>query len=340
MQGIFGKFVKLDMPRQPRINIPGEMYHVIARGIERSKIFCDNKDRKQFLQRMAILLEECEVVCYAWALLSNHFHLLVMPKKSSLTVFMHRLMTGYAVNFNIRHKRAGHLFQNRYKSILCQKESYFLELIRYIHLNPLRAGLVENLEELAKYPWCGHSTLLRNYKRSWQETKEIYLWFSPKRKIAMKKYLEFLEQGKNDDQNDLLQGGGLRRSAGGWHVLKVLLRDNGKRQSDERILGDGEYVDGILRKVNQCTGRESDLTWSKKDLLSFIYKKFKMGDQDLEFQRRGNNASVARSVYAYLGKVRVGMKSVEIAAKLNVSESAVCKMARRGEMYLRKNEIQ
>ena len=148
------------MPRQPRLDAPGLLQHVMARGIERRKIFLDDKDRTSFLERFAVILDETQTQCYGWALIPNHFHLLLRTGPTSLKKVMGRLMTGYAVTFNKRHKRSGHLFQNRYKSVVCEEDAYLLELIRYIHLNPLRAGLVKDLKELDKYAWTGHSAIL------------------------------------------------------------------------------------------------------------------------------------------------------------------------------------
>ena len=101
------------MPRQSRLDAPGLLQHVMARGIERREIFKDDKDRKSFLDRLAQILEETQTQCYAWALIPNHFHLLLRTSLAPLSKVMRRLMTGYAVTFNKRHKRTGHLFQNR-----------------------------------------------------------------------------------------------------------------------------------------------------------------------------------------------------------------------------------
>jgi len=130
------------MPRKARIDAPGALHHVMVRGIDRRDIFSDQKDYTDFMDRLGDLLIETRTSCYAWALIPNHFHLLLRTGNSPISVLMKRLLTGYAINFNRRHNRYGHLFQNRYKSILCQEDSYLLELVRYIHLNPLRAGLV------------------------------------------------------------------------------------------------------------------------------------------------------------------------------------------------------
>ncbi len=152
------------MSRQPRLDAPGLLQHVMARGIERREIFKDDKDRKSFLNRLATILEETQTQCFAWALIPNHFHLLLHTGATPLSKVMRRLMTGYAVSFNRRHKRSGHLFQNRYKSVVCEEDPYLLELIRYIHLNALRAELVKDLKELDKYSWTGHSAILGRRK--------------------------------------------------------------------------------------------------------------------------------------------------------------------------------
>ncbi len=152
------------MPRQARLDAPGRLQHVIARGIERRKIFNDDHDKENFLTRLALILDKTQTQCYAWALIPNHFHLLLRTSLTPLSKVMRRLMTGYAVTFNKRHKRSGHLFQNRYKSVVCEEDPYLLELIRYIHLNPLRAKLVQDLKELDRYPWTGHSAILGKKK--------------------------------------------------------------------------------------------------------------------------------------------------------------------------------
>ena len=129
------------MPRQARIDAPGALQHIIVRGIERKRIFFDDRDRDNFVTRLTTVLPESTARCYAWALIPNHFHLLLCTGNVPMSTVMRRLLTGYAVSFNRRHRRHGQLFQNRYKSILCQQEPYLLELVRYIHLNPLRAGI-------------------------------------------------------------------------------------------------------------------------------------------------------------------------------------------------------
>lgn len=164
------------------------MQHVIVRGIEKRDIFLDDEDRVLFVDRLSTLLKQTDTRCYAWALMSNHFHLLLMPTCCTLSTFMSRLLTSYAVNFNRTHNRSGHLLQNRYKSIVCEEEPYLLELVRYIHLNPLRAGLVKDLSELDLYPWSGHAVLMGSQQMEEQERSEILLRYGQNKNTAMTAY--------------------------------------------------------------------------------------------------------------------------------------------------------
>ncbi len=184
------------MPRQARLDASGLLQHVMARGIERRKIFRDDKDRKAFLDRLAIILEETQTQCYAWTLIPSHFHLLLRTGPTPLSKVMRRLMTGYAVTFNKRHRRSGHLFQNRYKSIACEEDPYLLELIRYIHLNPLRAGLVNDLKELDKYSWTGHSAILGRCKNPLIPEAQASESFSAARRIAFSQFRPGIEKAK------------------------------------------------------------------------------------------------------------------------------------------------
>jgi len=197
------------MPRSARLDAPGVMHHVIGRGIERRKIFLDDQDRVDFLSRLAALAQDGSMDLYAWSLLPHHFHLLCKTQRSPLASSRRRLLTGYVVKLNRRHGRHGHLFQNRYKSILCQEEAYLQGLVRYIHLNLLRAGLVGNLEELNRSPWSGHSALMGITQREWQDTAYVLSCFGRR---TRGNYLQFVEEGIAWGRGPELVGGGLIRS--------------------------------------------------------------------------------------------------------------------------------
>jgi REP element-mobilizing transposase RayT len=206
------------MPRKARIDAPGALHHIICRGIERRKLFFNDDDRDDFVERLSRIISDSETLCYAWALIPNHFHLLLRTGNVPITTVMRRLLTGYAVSFNHRHKRHGRLFQNRYKSILCQEDPYLLELVRYIHLNPLRAGIVKDLKTLDKYAYCGHSRLTGHVSDDWQAVDGVLSLFGKQKKAARRKYRSFIQKGIDQGKRPELTGGGLLRSAGGWGV--------------------------------------------------------------------------------------------------------------------------
>src|SRR4030042_3621695 len=183
------------MPRKARIDAPGALHHIIIRGIERRKIFLCDADRDFFLERFGRIIKETHTSCFAWALMDNHAHFLIRTGLTPIPTVMRRLLTGHAVSFNRRHHRNGHLFQNRYKSILCQEDPYLLELVRYIHLNPLRSNLATDYSELARYPYSGHSFLLGKCHNEWQDTSYVLLLFDRKKPKARFLYGEFVKKG-------------------------------------------------------------------------------------------------------------------------------------------------
>ena len=228
---------------------------MIVRGIERRKIFKDDQDRYSFIDRLGLIVEQTQTACYAWALIPNHFHLLLRTGNEPVATVMRRLLTGHAVYYNRRNKRHGRLFQNRYKSILCQEDTYFLELIRYIHLNPLRAGLVGDIDQLGKYPFSGHSVIMGKRRQEWQDSDAVLAYFGKRRFSAGNKYKEYvvkgIEQGKRPD----LIGGGLR-STGSWAAVMDMRKAEIHVKSDERILGDSDFVSQILSKANEDLERK------------------------------------------------------------------------------------
>ena len=223
------------MPRQTRIDAPGALQHIIVRGIERKRIFFDDHDRDNFVTRLCTVLPESSAQCYAWALIPNHIHLLLRIGNISISTIMRRLLTGYALSFNRRHRRHGPLFQNRYKSILCQQEPYLLELVRYIHLNPLRSGVVSDLKALDKFAYSGHAAILGRYRHAFQDVGYVLGFFANNPESARKTYSEYLQKGIERGRRPELIGGGLIRSAGGWSTVKSLRRANTRLKGDERI---------------------------------------------------------------------------------------------------------
>jgi hypothetical protein len=163
---------------------------------------------------------------------------------------MRRLLTGHAAYFNRRHRRHGKLFQNRYKSILCQEDAYLLELVRYIHLNPIRARLVSDLKSLDKWTYSGHSALVGKRETPWQDSAYVLRLFGEYLSAGRKKYREYVEKGVDQGKRPELTGGGLIRSMGGWAAV-TMLRNTMRMKSDERILGDGDFVEEVLKTAEE-----------------------------------------------------------------------------------------
>lgn len=311
------------MPRQPRLDIPGLLQHVIVRGIERRNIFRTNVDRRDFVERLSKLLVETDTVCYAWALIPNHFHLLLKPKGCDLKHFMRRLQTGYAVNFNNRHRRCGHLFQNRYKSIVCEEDAYLLELIRYIHLNPLRAGLVKSLDALARFPWCGHGVLLGNATLEGQSVREVLNLFAEKPASARKRYQVFVADGVGLGDRPELVGGGLRRSYG------QNIPDD-PQAYDERVLGCGDFVEMLsehsLLKEKVATRLDLDT------LARRVAQHFKIEIDELSERSRDQQRGNARDLFCYVAVRILGYNGIQAGEKLGLQRSAVSHAVRRGNV--------
>jgi len=203
------------MPRHARLDAPGTLHHVIIRGLERGAIVRDAGDRAAFVTRLGTVTAATATPIYAWALLPNHAHLLLRSGPAGLPRFMRRLLTGDAGTFNRCHKRVGHLFQNRYQSIVVEEEAYFRELVRYLHLNPLRANRAATLRALDRYPWSGHATVLGQSRRAWQDRRTVRGWFGPTAGRAGRAYRAYVRAGIPRGRRPELGGGGLVRSAGG-----------------------------------------------------------------------------------------------------------------------------
>lgn len=243
------------MPRGARLDLPGTLHHVMVRGIEGMPIVSDDQDRTFFVYRMGMVAQDTRTTIYAWALMTNHAHMLLRSGTAGLSTFMSRFLTGYASGFNRRHQRHGHLFQNRYKSIVCEEEPYFIRLVSYIHLNPFRAGLVRSLEHLDRYPWCGHGALLGRGCHQWQDRDYVLGYFGDREASAVELYREHIESMSSQGRQSELTGGGLVRSMGGWSEVKSLRQRGEKQFCDERILGSGEFVRDVLMDTEE-TNRE------------------------------------------------------------------------------------
>jgi REP element-mobilizing transposase RayT len=316
------------MPRHARIDQPGLLHHVIARGIEKRSIFLDDQDRESFVSRLGKELKSTDTDCYAWVLMDSHIHLLLRPRQLRLADFMRRLLTGHAVVFNLRHKRSGHLFQNRYKSIVCDQDAYLLELIRYIHLNPIRAGMLPTLEALDTYRWCGHCELLGKTARPLLEPREVLSHFSPNRNAALQKYREFMSDGLKGPVPDLSRGG--KRTS---LALDASLSEDDT--FDERILGGGAFVDG-LRLGNSGIAREKPMDF--EELVARVTSHYQVAPERLALPDKERSLAKCKAVLCHVALRHLGMSGAEIGGRTALSPSGVTRAAQRGEGLLRTDE--
>ena len=323
------------MPRLPRIDAPGVIHHVMIRGIEGRDIFRDQSDYKDFLGRLESLLPETQTCCYAWVLMSNHAHFLVRSGDRGLPHLMRRLLTGYVVRFNRRHNRHGQLFQNRYKSIVCQEDAYLKDLVRYIHLNPLRAKMVEGLAGLEKYAYSGHRVLLGAGKCSWQDEGYVLKQFGKGRAAARRNYLAFVAAGLDQGHREDLTGGGLIRSLGGWSEVKRLgKRRYDRLKGDERILGDTQFVLRILKQAEEQLERRYELAsrgWNETKVAHQVAAIYGVAPEELFRKGQQKRLSEARGLFCYWCCRELGLSLTELARMLSMTPAGVAYAARRGE---------
>lgn len=303
---------------------------MIVRGIERRDIFNNDHDRQLFVDRFSLLLSETGVHCYAWALLSNHFHLLLMPTSKPLSYFMRRLLTGYAISFNRHNKRSGHLFQNRYKSIVCEEEPYLLELVRYIHLNPLRAGMVANLEELDHYPWTGHAVLMGNRRLDAQNTGAVFGRFGKTSSEAHQNYRLFISDGVKTGHREDLIGGGLKRSQGERPA-------NEYESYDDRILGCGDFVDSLKLETGLRDKMKSVITLAR--LLEIVSVALKLDPDSVRKPSKCRAPATARGIFCHVAIFELGYTGNEVGTFLYLGPTGVSLASRRGEKVLQADPV-
>ena len=329
------------MPRKARIDAPGALHHIMARGIEKRPIFQNARDREDFIERLSHIIKETETSCFAWALIPNHFHLLLKTGKVPVAKVMLRLLTGYAVTYNLRHRRKGYLFQNRYKSILCQEDPYLLELVRYIHLNPIRANLVPDLKSLDTYAYCGHGTLMGKLKNDWQDIEEVLRLFGKNISQARRKYKGFILKGIDQGRRDDLTGGGLVRSVGGWKSAKAMRKAKMWQKSDERILGDGNFVKKALSSSQEPVEHKyfmQTLGYDLGKVADRVGELLGMKRADIWAPGKERNRVQARSLLCFWASRDLGISQSELSRKFKLSPTAISLCVKRGEKIAQNNK--
>ena len=317
------------MPRQARLDVPGALHHIMVRGINKANIFDDNEDKARFLERLGQNVIEGKCSVYAWVLMDNHVHILFKSGKHGISAIMRKQLTWYAQYYNRRHKRTGHLFENRYKSILCDEDNFILALVRYIHLNPLRANIVKTIEELDRYPFCGHRTLIGKAKQPWMDADYVLLLFGRSRRKGLAEYRKFMEEGVGLGHQPELTGGGLLRSLGGWSKVISKRRSGKREEGDERILGSGDFVHAILKETEERELRQLKLKRSGRTIRKIIdeeCKKSGISPEEVMNGVRRRAVSSLRAEIASRGRTELGLSSAEMARHLGVAASSVSRL--------------
>ena len=329
------------MPRTGRLHIAGGYYHVMGRGLERRRIFATNTDKADFLERLGVLLDELSFECMAWSLMSNHYHLLIRVGDQPLSHLMRRLLSGYATNYNIRKKRTGYVFQNRYKSILCDADSYFLELVRYIHLNPVKAKILSGIDVLDTYAWTGHAVIMGKKSNDWQNIDEVLGNYSTKKTVARRRYRSFINDGVTLKLENM-DGGGLIRSYGGWQEIIKKRKNHEARIGDERILGDSDFIQQVIKQDDLKLEEEimfKNQGWDIGKLVKYVCHHFDIDRSQLSTKGRNNRVSHAKALICYWGNSKLGISSTELGARLNISQPNVSRAVKRGREYSKENNF-
>ena len=212
------------MARKPRIEVEGALYHVITRGVERRDIFHSPEDREKFLTLLADQKAKLPFYLYAYCLMTNHIHLLIERRTDDIGRIMHRVLTGYTQYYNRKYGRSGHLLQGRHKAVLCQTDAYLAELVRYIHLNPIRAKMVERTED---YPYSSHRAYLGLELAGPIDVDPVLRLFGPRKNAARERFAMHVAAG-----------------TGQGHMAALY-------QTKAGVLGSEEFVDSMIHRISE-----------------------------------------------------------------------------------------
>jgi putative transposase len=321
------------MPRKARLNVPGAVYHVMGRCLNHLTLFSNGADREQFLSLLALYLKRTGTRCYAWVLMDTHYHLVLRLSAKDLSELMKPLNMHYAHYHRAKNGRRGPLFMDRFKSIATQDQNYVQELVRYVHLNPVRAGTCKNLEKLEKYPWCGHSALMGVHRRIFQDTETVLKRFGQTHQDARKKYLDFIQEGLNN---------GLE----GDTLVELVRKSNTGSESGRRIsswvIGDPEFVRNAVSSAESNRLRISRFEREGgriENIAAEICTKFDIAQELLRERHRGGKVSDARKALAYVASKEFCAPLSIVAYYLGVGRTAVSAMSRAGSTIVKERGV-
>lgn len=297
----------------------------MSRAVEGIYILGTDETRKDFLRRLLILVDDHMLRIHAWSLMDNHFHLLAEPLEATLSCSMHRLLTGFSAAYNRRMDRKGHVFQGRFHSILVEYETYFRTLVGYIHLNPLRAGIVHSLEDLAQYPWTGHPALIGTSCCDWMEQSLIKEIFDRESMDWRAGYLEYLSD-YSGSQNHYMTTGTFRIGHGG---IRQVEGDNIEAQESGSlgILGSMAFAIAEYKIMQKFRGTHLRNRREQHDSIEqAILQVCSTFHVDVNSLKSGCRTSViSRARFKLVGILieEIGISQADTAVLLGISQPAV-----------------
>jgi hypothetical protein len=293
----------------------------MARGIDGSAIFRADVDRQKFVEGIGDVVTTGGAAVY----------LLIRTGPTPLSLLMRRLLTGHAVRFNRHYQRRGYLFQNRFKSVLVHDETYFLRLVRYIHLNPLRAGILSTLDDLDAYPWSGHRNLVNGIGPPWQFVADVLERYSPDVAVARIAYRRFVADGIPGEDDGSLEGGGFIRSERGWQLAEKLRRAREAWAPAERVLGSSPTCRNLEAALPPALPSMTP-RWPTVDvnsLIDSIVRHLSVGQEIIAGNSRDRAITRVRTLLVHVLVQRCGLSLNETARVLGISKWRVRRAVRR-----------
>ncbi len=318
------------------MDAPGVVHHIIARGVANGPIVRDDSERESLMESLGSLVIAADATCLAWCLMTTHLHLVIRTGKRPLRWLMQRLLLRHAQRVNARWRRVGHVFQNRYKALLVDEDTYLLALVRYVHRNPIIAGVVPSLAALVRYRWCGHGALVGSQRLSWQATEEVLELFSRQRAEARRKYIEWMGRKCDPEEERVLEGVRQVPQVGEASALERPGRPRVVRGRDERILGTGAFVAQTLRQMEGIEQRRGQVKsrFSPAEVVRRAADAVGVAEQRLYTRERRRPVPEARAVASSWLVDELGMRVVDVARVLRVSPPAVSAAVARGRRII------
>jgi REP element-mobilizing transposase RayT len=305
---------------------------VVVRGIERRRIFRSAADRERFLDRLAEWVIESRAGLYAWALMPNHAHLLLRTGQLPLSRLMQAWLSAYSTVFNRRHHRSGHLFQNRFKSTLVEEDPYLRQLLAYIHLNPVRSRLPVTLDSLDRYPWTGHAVLLGNHTYPAQDSDFVLSLFGRSADEARHAYRKFVHEYAGSGQSCDLDGGGLRRSLGGWTHRERLSGGRERWAYDERVLGSSEFVHTLLSDADGPAVAPATPAAVIQPLVDSVCERFRVSPGEIASRSLRPGVLDARAALSYAAVIQYGLSFTAVARQMGLSRRSISRAIQRAQI--------